>query len=82
MPVLFNSRPFLKRCSVKRFEDTTYVFIIRVWQEPREGGRRRIKYRGVIEQIGTTKRIYFTSFARILEIIRDLTGFEMDENPD
>jgi hypothetical protein len=41
-----------------------------------------MKCRGVIEQIGTNKRIYFTRFERILQVIRDVTAFEMDETTD
>ena len=67
---------------MKRFEDMTHVFILRIWLEPREGENKRAEFRGVIEHFGTTRRIYFNRLGRVLEIIRDITGFELEEIPD
>lgn len=65
-----------------RFEERTYVFIIRIWHEPRETDNQKEIYRGVIENVGTKNRVYFNRLKSILEIIRNMTSLEHEEDSE
>jgi hypothetical protein len=54
----------------------TDAFIIRIWRETREISNTMSKWRGVVEAVGSQERIYFESFTKMLEFIRERIGPE------
>ena len=56
------------------FEDQTHVFIVRIWSEPREIEDAEPEWRGAIELVSSTDRLYFKTFDTALAFIVEKTG--------
>lgn len=54
----------------------TESFIIRIWREGRELSNQADRWRGVVQAVGSDERVYFQSFAQMLEFIRQRIGPE------
>lgn len=65
---------------MKPFEETTHVFIVRIWEEPREGGNPKREWRGMIENVATQERSFFRDFNKLLAFIRERTGISDGED--
>ena len=56
------------------FEDQTYVFIVRIWAEHREIKNAKPEWRGAVEPISSTDKLYFTDIDELTEFIMSVTG--------
>jgi len=52
-----------------RLDKDTAVFIVRIWQEPREIERAAPEWRGVVEHVPSGERRYFTDLSEITILI-------------
>ncbi len=59
---------------MKPFEETTHVFIIRVWWEPREGNDSKKVWRGIIEDVLTRERTFFRDLIKVTTFIEKQAG--------
>jgi hypothetical protein len=51
-------------------EDRTASFIVRIWLESSSDASMICEWRGVIEQVGSSKKIYFRELNAIVEFIK------------
>lgn len=51
-------------------QETTRVFIIRIWREARSTPEANPEWRGVIENVAKGKRAYFRDLEEIIDFIR------------
>ncbi len=54
--------------------DRTHVFIVRIWQEPREVENAPTVWRGSAETVIEQKRIYFDKLSKLNSFIVAVTG--------
>ncbi|MEZ4771323.1 MAG: hypothetical protein R2844_23255 [Caldilineales bacterium] len=58
------------------FEDQTYVFIVRIWAEQREIKNAEPEWRGAIEMVSSTDKLYFKTLDAALAFVVEKTGAE------
>jgi hypothetical protein len=52
----------------------TYVFVVRLWREPREIEGAAPEWRGVVESVVTGERVYFRSLDKMNAFIIERSG--------
>ncbi len=65
---------------MKPFEETTHVFTVRIWFEPREDSSLPEEWRGSIEYLATQERRYFHNLSVALNFIREWCGIPEDRS--
>ena len=59
-------------------QSDTKSFILRVWAEGNTGDENPSTWRGVVEQVGSPKRLYFQDLGRAFKFVHEQTGFGMN----
>ncbi|HEY7066769.1 MAG TPA: hypothetical protein VII06_35205 [Chloroflexota bacterium] len=60
----------------------TYVFIVRLWNEPRQFANAPPEWRGSIQDVTSQKPVYFRRFDRMTRFIAEQTGaWPMEASP-
>lgn len=54
---------------MKKNDDFTQVFIIRIWRELHEKPGVPPEWRGVIEHLQSKRRVYFSDLAKVIQFI-------------
>ncbi len=58
------------------YQLSTDAFIIRIWREAREISNTPGRWRGVVEAVGSSERVFFENFKQMLEFIGERIGPE------
>ena len=63
-------------------KDRTHVFVVRLWQEPREIEGAPPEWRGMIEHVSSGDRRYFRELEDITSIIPTYIELMLDEDTE
>ena len=63
------------------FEDQTHVFIVRIWSERREIEDTEPEWRGAIEMVSSTDKLYFKTVDAAVAFIVEKTGAAPMQQP-
>ena len=55
-------------------QSDTKSFILRIWVESEEDEKAPSKWRGMVEQVGSTKRLYFQDLGKAFSFVQEQTG--------
>jgi hypothetical protein len=58
------------------------TFVIRVWEPAEPGSGTAVRLRGVLEEIGSQRRMVFVGEDQLVKLIRELTREPRAEGPD
>lgn len=58
-------------------QSDTKSFILRIWVESETEEDIPSKWRGVVEQVGSPKRLYFQDLARAFSFVQEQAGIDM-----
>ena len=66
---------------MKPLDERSYAFVIRVWEERREGSGTPTTWRGSIDDVQRGTRSYFDSLRELSEHIRRQSGMATESTP-